>query len=79
MQVRRSLGALEERPFRLLFLGQAATAFGNRMSWVALPFAVLAISDSATALGLVLACGMISMAASCSSAACSPTGCRGGT
>jgi MFS family permease len=63
VQVRRSLGALGERPFRLLFLGQAATAFGNRMSWVALPFAVLAISDSATALGLVLACGMISMAA----------------
>jgi MFS family permease len=61
--LRGRLGALEERQFRLLFLGQAATAFGNRMSWVALPFGVLAISDSAAALGLVLACGTLSMAA----------------
>jgi MFS family permease len=54
------LGALEEPQFRLLFLGQAATAIGDRMSMLALAFGVLAISNSATALGLVLACGTIS-------------------
>ena len=55
------LGALEERQFRLLFLGQAATALGDRMSQLALPFAVLAITTSASALGVVLACATVSM------------------
>ena len=62
MTLRGRLGALEERQFRLLFLGQAATAFGNRMSMLALAFGVLAITSSATALGIVLACGTLSMA-----------------
>ncbi len=52
MQVRRSLGALEERQFRLLFLGQATTALGNRMSMLALAFGVLAIIAGIKSMGL---------------------------
>lgn len=51
----RSLGALEERPFRLLWLGQTASAVGDSLIAVALAFAVLELTDSVSALGLVLA------------------------
>ncbi len=53
------LGALGERNFRLLFFGQAATAVGDRMAALALAFAVLEITDSVSALGIVLACQTI--------------------
>lgn len=59
MSARRRLGALEEREFRLLFLAQGVTAFGDRMARVAIPFAVLAVTRSPTALGIVLAAGTI--------------------
>lgn len=61
MTPRVGLGALEEPQFRLLFLGQAVTAAGDRISLVALPFAVLAITTSVTAIGVVLAAYTVSM------------------
>ena len=61
MKPRVSLGALEESQFRLLFLGQAVTAVGDRMALLAIPFAVLAVTRSATAVGAVLAAFTVSM------------------
>jgi predicted MFS family arabinose efflux permease len=50
------LGALRERPFRLLFLGRTASLLGSAFAPVALAFAVLDNLDgSATDLGIVLA------------------------
>src|SRR5436190_7604627 len=47
--------ALRERNFRLLYIGQAVSLLGDGMVGVALAFGVLEISDSPSALGLVLA------------------------
>jgi MFS family permease len=44
---------LDEPQFRLLFLGQALSVVGDRVTMVALPFAVLAAGGSATQVGLV--------------------------
>lgn len=52
--MRESFSALRERPFRLLWIGQSASALGDTMTGVALTFAVLGTSGSATDLGLVL-------------------------
>ena len=49
------LGVLGIRNFRLLFLGQATSAFGDRLAPIALAFAVLDLTGSATDLGFVLA------------------------
>ncbi|HEV2901823.1 MAG TPA: MFS transporter [Gaiellaceae bacterium] len=49
------LGALQERQFRLLWLGQTASAFGDSLIYVALPFAVIQAGGGAAELGLVLA------------------------
>lgn len=49
----------EERQFRLLFLGQALSVVGDRMTQVVLPFAVLSIGGSATDVGLVAAAGFL--------------------
>ncbi len=49
------LQALEERPFRLLFLGQSVSLLGDGMVGVALAFAVLELTGSASDLGIVLA------------------------
>jgi MFS family permease len=49
------LGALQEAQFRLLWLGQTASAVGDSLVFVALPFAVLQTGGGATELGLVLA------------------------
>ena len=51
----RSLDALRERPFRLLWLASATSALGDGMTPIALTFAVLDATDSAAALGLVFA------------------------
>ena len=49
-------GALKERQFRLLWLGQATSTLGDGLVPVALSFAVIGTLDrSATALGVVLA------------------------
>jgi len=49
------LGVLEGREFRLLWFGQATSALGSSLVPVALAFAVLDLTGSASALGLVLA------------------------
>jgi len=61
MTLRGRLGALEERPFRLLWLAQSTSALGDAVVGVALTFAVLDVSDG-TGLGLVLASYMGSRA-----------------
>jgi MFS family permease len=48
-------GALSERAFRQLFLGQAISALGDRLVPVALAFAVLDLTGSVTDLGIVFA------------------------
>jgi MFS family permease len=48
-------GALEEPQFRRLWLGQTASALGDSLVYVALPFAVIQIGGGAAGLGVVLA------------------------
>jgi MFS family permease len=50
-----SFGALRERDFRLLFLGQAISWLGTGMAPLALAFAVLDVTHSPSDLGIVLA------------------------
>src|SRR5262245_54209987 len=53
-------GALKERQFRLLWLGQATSTLGDGLVPVALAFAVIQSLDRGpTALGLVLAAGTL--------------------
>jgi MFS family permease len=49
----------DERQFRLLFLGQALSVVGDRMTQVVLPFAVLSVGGSVTDVGLVAAAGFV--------------------
>jgi MFS family permease len=53
------LEVLRERDFRLLWLGQATSAFGSSLVPVALAFAVLELTDSPGALSLVLSAGLV--------------------
>jgi MFS family permease len=55
--------ALKERPFRLLFLGQAVSLLGDGMVGVALAFAVLEETGSASDLGIVLAARTVPLVA----------------
>ncbi|WP_285736914.1 MFS transporter [Kitasatospora phosalacinea] len=48
-----------ERQFARLFVGQALSVLGDRVSFVALPFAVLSIGGSAADVGLVTAAGLV--------------------
>ncbi len=57
------LGALAERNFRLVFSSTTISALGDGVTTVALAFAVLGITDSPTALGLVIAAKQASAAA----------------
>jgi MFS family permease len=62
--VRGRLGALAERNFRFVFGSETISAFGDGVSTVALAFAILAIShNSATAVGIVIACRQVAAAA----------------
>jgi MFS family permease len=56
-------GALAERNFRLVFSSTTISALGDGVTTVALAFAVLGITDSPTALGLVIAAKQASAAA----------------
>lgn len=57
-------GALHERRFRLLWVGQATSTLGDGLVPVALAFAVIQTLDrSATALGIVLAAHMLPLVA----------------
>lgn len=51
----RSLDALRERQFRLLFTGQLVSLLGDSFTGIALAFAVLDLTGSATDLGYVFA------------------------
>ena len=53
------LGPLARREFRLLFLARATSFFGSSIAPVAIAFAVLDLTGSATDLGIVLAARMI--------------------
>jgi MFS family permease len=53
--LRETFGALEERNFRLLWLGQTGSTVGDGLSFVAIVFAVLGIGGTATDIGLVFA------------------------
>jgi MFS family permease len=53
------LGVLEERQFRRYFVGQTASYIGDGLLPVAISFAVLDLTGSATDLGLVLAVRMV--------------------
>jgi MFS family permease len=61
--MRDRFGALRERGFRLLFIGQAASLLGDGMVSVALAFAVLELTGSATDLGIVLAARTVPLVA----------------
>jgi len=63
VELQGRLGALTERNFRLVFSSTTISALGDGVTTVALAFAVLHISGSATALGLVLAARQASSAA----------------
>jgi MFS family permease len=54
------LGVLEERDLRLLWLGQATSAFGSGLVPVALAFAVIDLTASTATLGLVLSVALAS-------------------
>jgi MFS family permease len=54
------LGALQEREFRLLWLGRVVSDFGDRLGLIGLAFAVLDIKSSAATLGYVFAARTIS-------------------
>lgn len=55
----QALAPLRHREFRLLFLGRLTSLAGSAIAPIALAFAVLDITGSATDLGLVLAAGMV--------------------
>src|SRR4051794_806900 len=57
------LGPLQERQFRLLWLGRVSSSFGDSLIGVALAFGVLSVSGSPFDLGLVLAAFTISRVA----------------
>jgi len=63
MGFRLPTGALAERNFRLLFTSTTISALGDGISLVALVFAVLEVSNSAVALGLVIAARQVADAA----------------
>ena len=55
-----ALGPLQESEFRWLWVGQATSAVGSALVPLALAFAVIDLTDSASALGVVLASGFLS-------------------
>lgn len=61
MSTSEALAPLRERNFRLYFSSRVVNLLGSLMAPVALAFAVLEISDSPTALGVVLAAHSIPM------------------
>jgi MFS family permease len=59
VKLRGRLGALEEPQFRLLWLGRTASSIGDALIPVALAFAVILETGSATDLGFVMASFML--------------------
>ncbi|MFJ6836366.1 MFS transporter [Streptomyces sp. NPDC091209] len=55
-------GVLRDEPqFARLFVGQSLSVVGDRMSFVAVPFAVLSVGGSASDVGLLAAAGVLPM------------------
>lgn len=54
-----ALSPLREREFRLLFFGRTVSLFGSAFAPIALAFAVLELTGSASDLGLVIAAGFV--------------------
>lgn len=55
-------GVLRDEPqFARLFIGQSLSVLGDRVSFVAVPFAVLSAGGSASDVGLVAAAGLVPM------------------
>jgi MFS family permease len=63
MKLQGRLGALAERNFRLVFSSTTISALGDGVTTIALAFAVLQITNSAAALGIVIAARQASAAA----------------
>ena len=63
MSWRDAAAPMRDRRFRWYFLSCAVDLFGDMMGHIALAFAVLAVSDSPRALGIVLAAHSIPMVA----------------
>lgn len=63
MTLRDHAAALRQPGFRWFFAGEMVNAAGTSMAPIALAFAVLAITDSASALGLVIAAWTLPMVA----------------
>ena len=63
MTWRDAAAPMRDRRFRWYFLSRAVDLFGDMMGHIALAFAVLAVSDSPRALGIVLAAHSIPMVA----------------
>ncbi len=59
MRLADRLGALEEPQFRLLWAGQAVSAFGDGLFPIALAFAVVELTGSPGDLGLVFAAVLV--------------------
>lgn len=57
--MRLALAAFRGKPFRLLFAGELVSLLGTAVAPVALAFAVLDLTGSATDLGYVLAAGWL--------------------
>ena len=55
------LGPLQEKPFRFQFLANASSTIGDNLVPVALAFAILGVTGSATDLGLVLAARTVAL------------------
>jgi len=62
VNIRRRTGLIADRDFRLLFVGQSLSAFGDTAATIAVAFAVFAIGGSASALGLALAARYVPLA-----------------
>src|SRR4051812_30750427 len=62
MDGRSRLGPLQERQFALLYAGQAVSLLGDALVPIALAFAVLDLTGSATDLGLVFAAQVVALA-----------------
>ncbi|MFD8733979.1 MFS transporter [Streptomyces sp. NPDC059618] len=55
-------GVLRDEPqFARLFIGQSLSVLGDRVSFVAVPFAVLSVGGSASDVGLLAAAGLVPM------------------
>jgi MFS family permease len=63
MRLQERMGALGERQFRLLWLGQSASGLGDAMALVALAFGVLRLTGSPSDLGLVMSAWVVSRTA----------------